>query len=482
VAGAAAPGVTAAPSKSVPAAFLMRELRAGRPVVVDERATVTGALVLDRAEGVRSVFKCRECTFRGPISAADVTFERTVDLSGATFAGVVDFRGATFRAPALFRAALNDESEDGDEVPATFMQRADFSLAVFDDLATFAGADFEAAALFRDTRFADSTFASTTFSGRVAFERASFRGGTTFNGSEYTARAVFEEADFRGRADFSLAIFDAGAVFTAAQFGNGVSFLAADFTSRALETEAVAFDDAASTKNVDLTFATFGSKQRQPQVIAIFDDMVVGGSLVLRDAQFEQRDRLHMKRVKADDVVMDVARAAQIENEGDKRKALSMIEESAKARGELDVANDAHYELRVLRSGDYDGLRRFADRFFYRGVAGYLVRPTRPLAVLVGIVLFAALVRSGARLIRGRTWSRPNWRQAPGAFGRGCTSLTRCVLETFERVSPRWSSERESLNLPERFELIAYRVLLVAAVIALANSNPTLREMVEALT
>jgi hypothetical protein len=34
--------------------------------------------------------------------------------------------------------------------------------------------------------------------------------------------------------------------------------------------------------------------------------------------------------------------------------------------------------------------------------------------------------------------------------------------------------------LAERFEGIAYRVLLVVAFVGLANSNPTLREMVDA--
>lgn len=478
VAAALAPPATAA--ESVSAAAIVRDLRSGRPVVLNG-ATVKGPLLLDHADAVHSVFKCRECTFQGSVSVADVTFDRTIDLSGSTFRRSVDFRGATFRAPALFRAALSDKPGDTDPTPATFERRADFSLAVFDDLASFAGSEFLAESVFRDTRFADSTFATAVFSGTTAFERASFRGPTTFNAVDFEATAVFEEADFQHRADFSLARFEQGGIFTAAQFGSGVSFLAAEFVSTSTTSEAAAFDSAASAKNMDFTFTVFESQSRRPQVIAIFDDVVIAGSLVLRDPQVPKNDRLHMKRVQVTNLVMDVDLAKQIENEKDRRNALELIEESAKTRSELGVANDAHYELRVLQSQDFRGVKRVLDHRLYRDVGGYLVRPARPLLILLAVVLFATAVRLVARRGIMPVAAGKFWRRAPGwTWAQSGNALT-CLLDTFARVSPRWSSDSSTLALAERLELIAYRVLLIAALVALANSNPTLREMVDAL-
>lgn len=470
----------AAAAEGVSAAAIARDLRSGRPVVLNG-AAIKGPLLLDHADVVRSVFKCRECRFQGRISAADVTFDRTIDLSGSTFRRTVDFRGATFRAPALFRAALSDKPGDTDPTPTTFERRTDFSLAVFDDLASFAGSEFLAESVFRDTRFADSTFATAVFSGTTSFERASFRGPTTFNAVEFEATAVFEEADFQHRTDFSLARFEQGGIFTAAQFGSGVTFLAAEFVSTSTTSEAAAFDSAASAKNMDFTFTVFGSQSPRPQVIAIFDDVVIAGSLVLRDPQVPKNDRLHMKRVQVTNLIMDVDLAKQVENDNDRRKALQLIEESAKTRSELGVANDAHYELRVLQSEDFRGFKRFLDHRLYRDVGGYLVRPARPLVVLLAVVLFATAVRLIVRRRIVQVTAGKFWRRAPGWTWGQCGNALTCLLDTFARVSPRWSSGGSSLVLVERFELIAYRVLLVAALVALANSNPTLREMVEAL-
>lgn len=475
-----APGAPAA--TTVTAAAIAKQLRSGEPVVA-ERWTVLEDLNLERAD-VAVVFKCRRCTFQGKLNASDATFARAVDLSGSTFEDAVDFTGAAFRGPALFRKAIRADEER----PLVFEDSAEFSLAVFDDLASFAGAEFEDASVFLDTRFADATFAQALFDYAARFERASFRGAASFTSAEFAEDASFGNADFRQRSDFTSVVFEGDATFDNAQFVGGVSFLAAEFGARTL----VSFDGVASSGNVDLTFASFDAGPGG----ARFEDLVSSKSLVLRDTTIHETRQLDMFRLQVADLVMDVDLAQRIADESVRRKVLQTIEESAKERGDLGLANDAQYALRVLVSDGYGPLTRMLDRVFYREIAGYLVRPLRPLLVLALVLLFAAAVRFLARRRKQSAEPRVDgaadeppptggrWRRASRTAWRNTPTFVAALLDTAARVGPRWRGESapgQSPPLAERFELIAYRVLLVLALVGLANSNPTLRQMVDTL-
>ena len=76
------------------------------------------------------------------------------------------------------------------------------------------------------------------------------------------------------------------------------------------------------------------------------------------------------------------------------------VEESAKTRGDLGDANDAHYALLASKTRPCVG-SRVLDLVFYRGIAGYFVRPFRPPLVL----LVLAMVFSFLRFARGASTS-----------------------------------------------------------------------------
>ena len=439
------------------------------------------------------------------MTASDVTFTRTVDLSGSTFTGDVDFRGASFEAPALFRAAPT-ETATGERATraARFRGTADFSLAFFDQYASFAGAVFEREAAFRDTRFSDATFAAASFA-NAAFDRASFRGAALFNKAEFLRPAVFSESDFRARADFSLATFVAGADFARAQFGSTASFLAARFTSSPASRRAATFQNAAASADLNFTFGRFerGADAPTDTVVAVFSDLVVGRSLVLRDVTFAEGQRVSMAQLQVSDLVLDVAAAPQISGEDNRKSVLGEIEQSAKARGDLAVANDAHYALRQLQSEEYGPLRRAFDVVVYRGAAGYFVNPTHPLVLLLVLGLVAALVRAGRRAEQvepaganpGSRWGdwlgRIRLPRLVARAGAAAGRLFRAMwlplraflvglLDTFALLVPG----RKTDGTPPfhiRLEAVTYRLLFVFALLGLANSNPALREMVDTL-
>jgi uncharacterized protein YjbI with pentapeptide repeats len=489
------PAPAAATPAEVQASVIEAGLRGGR-TIVRSHVVVSGELDL-RADVVHGAFKCRGCTFKGPLAASDAIFERTVDLTGSTFESNVNLSGATFRGPALFRA-----SSDADLV---FERRTDFSLAVFENIASFGTATFSGGADFQDARFAEVTFASATFEALAAFDRAAFQSTASFSAALFEGPAVFADTDFRDRADFGVAEFDLGATFSLARFGRDASFLAADFYAPNRrpgedEQEAAAFDGVISSGNLDFTFAEFKFESAPrprprkasrtaatPRLVAIFDDTVCGRALIFRKTEFQDEDeerfaaRLKMTRIQAADLVLNVDEAHRIANVDDRQDVLSDIEESAKARGELSVANSAHFKRLTLQSRDYSFVPRVLDFVFYRNVAGYFVRPFRPLLILVVLATFFGVLRY-FRQPSGE--GQPAERAAPSGRIRSAqqhaASFLTCILDTFALVLPR-SSSRTSLTLGERFQVIAYRLLLVCALIGLANSNPTLRNMVDTL-
>jgi uncharacterized protein YjbI with pentapeptide repeats len=486
--GAPAPA-TALSESTRTGAWVANELRAGHRIVLKD-VTVKGPVDLGDIDKVQRLFECHGCTFENRLSAHDVIFDRTLDLSGSTFEAEVDFTGAVFHAPALFRAEVSDEGAARATRPCRFRKPTVFSLAVFDDLVSFGRTRFCAGADFRDTRFSDATFSGTWFK-TAAFARASFRGAALFNDAHFDGHGSFEEADFRLRADFARARFSDGGDFHAARFGQGASFLVSKFSVKDAD-EAASFQDAVSSGDLNFTFATFSGE------IATFSGFVSSGSLLFRDAEFDDANGMTMDQLQVRDLVLDVAAVKGISEKKQRSAVLGMIEESAKQRGDLATANDAHYKLRELRSEGYNAFWAALDYVFYRGIAGYFVRPLRPLLVLAVIATLVALVRTRAPPKASTTESaeeepprprappesgkdqstRPRlWRRA----GRRCGTFLGCLLDTLAIAGPRWRGGGRELELYERLEVVTYRLLVVCALIGLANSNPTLREMLDSL-
>jgi uncharacterized protein YjbI with pentapeptide repeats len=492
-AGKVAPGAILAP------------LRQGQPVILS-RVTIAGRLDLGSLGTVRQPFKCRGCTFTRGVDASDVVFERTVDLSGSTFRGPADFEGTTFRGPALFTNTPR---------PAEFQTRADFRLAVFEDLAAFDEATFDGFARFSLARFrSDASFALTTFEnvvfdgaalaegaifdtanfdGYASFDRSSL-GRADFRGAIFSAAVTFEDSAFIEHADFSGAQFDRATIFDDAQFPMGGAFVGTDFNARR-PSLAASFDGVVAGGTLDFSFASFTiagpvpHSKRKPQAISV-SDLTSAGTVSFSEVDFPGGYSIEANDFAAKNLFLSVKDAARVDDELDQpephqRQMLELIESSAKARGDLATANDADYRLHVLASRRDHWPRRALDIVFYRGIAGYFVRPLRPLIALVAL----ALVLAFARLFLGRDSeeSHPPSRRrllfvSPRRTGRRSARLVNEFLDALARVLPaRRTNESELARLGHRLEAVLYRVLIACALIGLASSNPTLRRLVDSL-
>lgn len=473
----------AAPRRTVTAQRLIGWLRAGP--VARRRLTIAGRLDLRGLGSVKHSFECRQCLFTGDVIGAGVVFGGTFDLSGSEFCGDVKMGEARFRGPVLFGSPPSSTA-----VLTTFEGNVDFSLARFDDVVSFeramfsAGADFTLARFGGDAIFAGGLGAASgpggAFDGKTVFERTSFASNADFRGRIFQQAATFERAGFGARADFSQARFRKGVEFNGVRFADDGIFFDAEFNHSQPGT-AASFERATAAGRLDFSFATFRRGDADFTGVA-------AAVISFANARFPNRaDALTLTDVSTSNFMLSVPVVKTSVLADDRHRVLGLIESSAKARGDLGIANDAHYEQEALASRRYSWPLRALDVVFYRWLAGYLVRPLRPLLALVGFAIAFSLFRfarakSGQseverpslRGVRGIPPRIRRWAHASGRIGNE-------FLDTLTLVARRRPTSESASSPPSRIEVLGYRTLIVCILLGLANSNPTLRQMVDAL-
>jgi hypothetical protein len=230
-----------------------------------------------------------------------------------------------------------------------------------------------------------------------------------------------------------------------------------------------------------------------------------GGTLDLRSVRFAEGRRIDLTEVSAVRVQMDVTIVGQIIGETERDKMLRRLEESARASGDIPLANDARFTLLSLQHEERSGVARLFDAG-YRTIGGYLVRPSYPLRALVWLLVAAtafrvlawlwsmrpprrsadddppteaaarsAMDRARSRVLTGQRLITTILRKATESIGVAYRKDPKIVLESEERVwsyfyaAGRWA------------EFLAYKLLLALFLLALANSNATARQIVDSI-
>jgi uncharacterized protein YjbI with pentapeptide repeats len=524
---------------------IVRMVADGQPVELDN-TIVIGDLDLHEIEQVPRTFTCTRCAFGGSIRASNVIFERMVDLSGSTIAKGIDFGGAIFRDAFLMR--------DSGGRRAQVVGPVSFSLANFGGRAIFDRAQFEKDVDFRVAQFGgDSSFADVSILGDARFDSATFEGRAQFNGFPATSAtfgglAGFTNSTFKEKADFRQRDFAGPAMF------DGVSFDSVDFTLAKFFEDAT-FDGASingsgvfrSTRFLeDLWFR--GTVLRG---LTDFQTVSIDGSGDF--SQSSASDRFVLTGLKPGTSVrftgmsapaldLDLDRLTDIGGERVRIDVLSMIEAGARARGDLDLANQAAYRRSQLQTAAKEGLERVAWQAS-ENVGGYLVQPLLPIRAMIFLFVIGTAVRAIARIPYVSKW-RPAWDLNPSqpvaaaaaVSGGGGSSANivepvaagsaadppygdqspgRAAVAAPTTDLPLWIGKalaavvREGANtlraavrlrpldIPKRrendpkaygaalvafAEWLAWKVLFALFVIGLANSNPTFKQLVEAVS
>jgi uncharacterized protein YjbI with pentapeptide repeats len=467
----ASPAVAAPPARVVAAAQVRALLQRG-PVALQGIA-IRGTLDLRPLGTVEHRLACRSCRLEGDLVGSGVVFARTLDLSGSQIAGAVRMQGAHFREPVL----LGSPPAPG---ATQFGGKVDFSLAKFDDFVSFEEARFSKDADFVYTRFGgEAIFTGGVFDAGVSFDRAWFVSGADFRYRVFRTRSSFVSSEFRGSADFSYARFLREVDLSLARFDGDGSFYGTEFAGFDSDWSAT-FEGVTVGGSVNFGFSSFWNDAEFSRMTA--------RRVSYEEAQFLRRPSIVMADFSAVDLRMSVGTVLRSVQRDDRRAILRLIEGSAKARGDLGTANDAHYAQEVLASGAYPWPRRSLDFTFYRLVAGYFVRPLRPLTAFVVLVLLFSI----ARCVRSQQDAEQS-EQAPqqekrprrrllGAVGHGLSRLGGQCLDTISFVGRlKARPDGAAVGVPSRLEMLTYRALVVCVLIGLANSNPTLRQMLDAL-
>jgi uncharacterized protein YjbI with pentapeptide repeats len=469
----AAPGF-AVPPEQVMTGSHVRALVSKGPVTL-QGATIRGPLNLRPLGTVEHRLECRSCRIEGDLVGSGVVFERTLDLSGSQIRGAVKMQGAQFREPVLLGSPPAPDATQ-------FGGKVDFSLAKFDDFATFEGAQFSKDADFVYSRFGgEAIFTYGMFAAGASFARAWFTSGSDFRDAVFRTRSSFVSSEFRGSADFSKARFLREVDLSLARFDGDGSFLGTTFAGFDSELAAT-FEGVTVAGSANFGFSSFWKDAEFSRMTARW--------VSFEEAQFPPRPSIVMKDFSAVDLRMNVdAVLRSVQHDDDRRAILRQIEASAKARGDLGIANDAHYAQEVLASGAYTWPRRSLDFAFYRLVAGYFVRPLRPLAAFVILVLLFSI----ARCVRPEQEAEESDQASPQevrarrrlrlrVVGHGLSRLGGQCFDTISLVSRlKARPDGAAVGGPGRIEMLAYRALVVCVLIGLANSNPTLRQMLGAL-
>jgi uncharacterized protein YjbI with pentapeptide repeats len=417
---------------------------------------------------------CQNCVFEGKLIANGTTFNGIVDLRGAKLAKTAQFEDATFKRAVLFGSPTSSRH-------VWFEGGADFGDATFAGAATFEYTKI-AGAFFQLTEFdAPATFAHFYVSGNAYrhggayFNRSQFQTRADFSDATFSKDAEFSGTAFSGPADFGSAKFLGPATFHRARFDKGATFLYADFPlSPGSKTSFIGVQCGGA---LDFSFVRIA---RQVD----FSNMVVLGAISFHEPDITTRQGLTFEKLSTTGLDLDVPTAKSAVARADLISVLGMIEASAQARGDLGTANDAHYERRVLESRQDGWFEHALDFVFYRTLAGYFVRPFRPLAALFILAAIATAFHIG----------RHRWRDPAAPEADKQNRLDRQYRRARRIVSPFGEAYLQTLTMvvpgrgpsaderPARWiEATAYRLLFVCALIGFANSNPTLRQMFDAV-
>jgi hypothetical protein len=513
----------AGPDPQMPSTTLVKRLAADAVVDLTE-VTVTGELDLRDVQTVRGPFRCTSCVFTGDVLGRDVTFDRVVDVTGSRFDGSLDFRGAVFRGGLLLRGTEDQPAQVGAEASfvqatfgdgtgfdrATFADRSDFTGSTFLGESSFADALFQEDAFFDDATFGGNTLFSSlaflsapsgppgpcqppvmgAFLGLANFERTAFRGPANFRQRCFVGEADFESATFGKRVDFALASFHSPASFDGVTFESDGAFLGTIFEREA------SFLQAASSGSLGFEDAVFDGE------LGLFR-LSVARTLSFEGSQF--RGGVDLRRALVSDLLMDVADVGSVEGRAkDRQDVLRLIEKSADGRGDLALANDARFELLSIQNARLGWFLRAADWFFYRLIAGYLVRPLYPLVAFlvllgVGAVIRAALrsrrassapTRSGrSSSTRGSSVARRSHAGLLGTARLASTTLQGLgdtIQVAFKRKPEIVMEHTEQLRSylaagTKWLEFLAFKILIALFLLALASSNSTLKQLLDSV-
>ncbi len=447
--------------------------------------TISGDVQLSRLQRLARPLRCQNCRFTGSFVATDLIVERIVDFSGSVFEGPVDVSAALFRDRAGFERVTF-------EGPVTFSSTKFAGEASFAD-ANFEPLDFEAPADFGRAQFASrALFSSTAFNRDAGFQAAQFEAGADFSGARFAQESNFQASVFGKRVSFARALFNEVANFRGATLVGGGNLGVNRFN------KGVGFEEVSAGGSTEFLGAVLLGEGG-------FNNFTSTGRLALEGIRLLGDAKLYLDHVAAKQLTMDVDQIGRVPGPRVQRDVLKQVEAGARESGDLALANRARFQFLDLEGQEKTGWRRVVDRVFFRDVAGYLVKPVRPLISLAILILICGLIRSQASLRQEFvSWreTRSERVRVSGLMARMRVSL-KMVGNAVERLftgigkAANVAFRRKPSHIPPAdpdqpraygtalilgTEFFVYKLMIALFLLALGNSNATVRQLLDAVT
>lgn len=374
---------------------------------------VKGDIRLDKIKTLEVPLVINNSVIKGSILAPFTGFTEAVDLFCTRIQGNVNVFGAVFEKDSRWIS-----TRISGEIRAT--------AARFGGGFNLSGAKVQGFVFFRNAVFSEpATLESARFVRDVDFQRASFEEDAFFTRTVFGQQALFTKIRASSDIGFAGATFNADSFFSGAKIAGRLNFDGAGFFHKPIDCCVVADFDDATAKSLSF----------RPRLFA--------GWLHMHDLTLEQ---LEMELVWVDRI--DVTRS-DVDRSDDRARALEDIEDTARDDGRIAEANDAAFKRAVL---DHMDDARVWKALWWAGgeqVAGYLVRPWRPLRAMLLLLGLGAVARLSARL--SDKWRevrrRPRWPPGPRPRSLLERALTALVGALISFVNPwRWPADWRALR------------------------------------
>jgi hypothetical protein len=221
------------------------------------------------------------------------------------------------------------------------------------------------------------------------------------------------------------------------------------------------------------------------------------GDLQLEGNEFIARVQLSMAEIEANSLEMDLEDIDRIDDDQEKRSVLEALERTARSKGSISLANDALFLRRVIENNERDQPLQILDRIFNEGVAGYGVRPLRPLFGVLVVALFGWLVRLGSEFLTLRVdgkgtilrfneekMTRPldEWLAVGlGALGESLHAALSPKLDISVKPEQRGNLGAHVVATAQLVEWVSQKVLIGLFFIAIANALPAVKEFISSI-
>jgi hypothetical protein len=316
-----------------------------------------------------------------------------IRINDSKIYGIVYLNNTLFLKPINLK--LSNFNSDASFAHSTFNSGASFWGSNFNSTADFSGSNFNSTANFGDTNFnSTADFSGSDFDGFAGIWGSNFNSTADFSGSDFNNNADFRYSNFNSTANFGDTKFNSNAYFVRSNFNNNADFRYSNFNgfNRTVDFRYSNFNSIANfggskfNSNAYFEYSNFNNDAEFEgsnfNRTADFGGSKFNGNASFLDSNFNSKLYVDWAIAKS---------RLKTTNLKQKYQIYQKLKSEYESLGLQDDAQDAYYEMKVLRAMQSKLDYKFFD-IFPRYLYGYGMKPLNPLVLsILSIILFSLI-------------------------------------------------------------------------------------------